>query len=695
MTLRLTTSLRWMTAAIAASVLLISCCSAAERRPNVVLIMADDFGYECVADPLPAAEPLRFEVPGQADAMASLNELFALHQPHAFSDCTLWDAWLPHATLWTGPEPCRRYRRSFLNRRISPEGYVSMQQHRGMAHSEGWPFPAWQQSRGIGFHFSNAGDVWAIQNFKLSPLTSTDGWGIEGADVVGIDPERGLELAATEDVVTITTPTFSCDTQVAPFVTLEWAAEGLGDDAEPMLEWRLEGESEWTTDRQAPFPRLSTADGLRYANVPLHLEEGYQGRLAQVRLRFNQAAGSRLALKSLITAIDTRHPITGALFVRGSSELFLWTGDVDFLKSSIGRMRQAIDYSLAEFAVEEQAHVVVPWVGHDGRSGLVPDGKGGTTQRFGFGVGNNYWDLLPFGGHDALATIYLADALRWMARVEAAVEAHPEWEIPALPDQSAALTQLADRMQADFQQRFWDATKRRFVGWIDIDGTAYDYGFTFVNLEAIAYGMASAEQADAILDWVDGERLIEGDTSTGSDIYHWRFGPRATTRRNIETYTWPWHRPQDIPWGNQVQDGGAVLGFSYYDLMARLQTRGPDDAWARLKEILLWFREVQDEGGYRAYYAKPGRGTLQGGGPPGGLGLDREFMESVLVPQIMLDGFLGFAPTADGWTLNPRLPSDWPSLTVRGIHIHGEVLDVTAHANGRVEVGSSSGGSIP
>jgi hypothetical protein len=95
---------------------------------------------------------------------------------------------------------------------------------------------------------------------------------------------------------------------------------------------------------------------------------------------------------------------------------------------------------------------------------------------------------------------------------------------------------------------------------------------------------------------------------------------------------------------------------------------------------------VQDEGGYRSYYATPSRGTLQGGGPPGGLGLDREFMESVLVPQVMLDGFLGFKPTADGYTLKPQLPSDWPSLTVRDIHLHGKVLTITAHADGRVEV---------
>lgn len=207
-----------------------------------------------------------------------------------------------------------------------------------------------------------------------------------------------------------------------------------------------------------------------------------------------------------------------------------------------------------------------------------------------------------------------------------------------------------------------------------------------MNLEAIHHGLATPEQARSIFDWLDGRRTVEGDTSTGADIYRWRFAPRATTRRNVETYVWPWFNPEQIPWGGQVQDGGAVLGFSYFDLMARLKANGPDDAWRRLREILAWFREVQAGGGYRAYYAKPGRGTLQGGGPAGGLGLDQEFLESVLVPQVMLYGFLGFTATSEGHRIQPRLPKDWPSLTVRGVRLHDRVLDITAHADGRVTV---------
>ena len=186
------------------------------------------------------------------------------------------------------------------------------------------------------------------------------------------------------------------------------------------------------------------------------------------------------------------------------------------------------------------------------------------------------------------------------------------------------------------------------------------------------------EQARSIRDWISGRRTVKGDTSTGDDIYHWRFGPRSTTRRNLDYYFWAWSNPEGIPWGYQVQDGGGVLGFSYHDLMSRLAIEGPDATWQRLKEILTWFDETQAAGGYRAYYeADPARGSLQGGNVAGGLGLDKEFFESIMVPQVMLYGFVGFRPTADGFAVDPKLPKAWPELTITRIHLHGNVFDIT------------------
>jgi len=239
----------------------------------------------------------RFTVPDHDSQSDAINELHALHHGAAFSDCTLWDPWLPHATLWTGQKPRDQYRASLLNRKIDGEGYVSVNQHRGMRHSEGWPFPGWQQSGGTGFHFSVADEVWAIQSFAQKALTNTDGWDIRGAVVEGINPVRGLRLLTTSDVVTITTPAFSCGTIVAPFARLEWAASGLGRESQPNIQWLFEGESEWSSDRQVDFSPLNESDGLKFANVPLYRHPKYAGILNRYRLTFNHAAGSRIDLK--------------------------------------------------------------------------------------------------------------------------------------------------------------------------------------------------------------------------------------------------------------------------------------------------------------------------------------------------------------------------------------------------------------
>ncbi len=155
-----------------------------------------------------------------------------------------------------------------------------------------------------------------------------------------------------------------------------------------------------------------------------------------------------------------------------------------------------------------------------------------------------------------------------------------------------------------------------------------------------------------------------------------------------------WQAPESIPWGNQVQDGGAVLGFAFHDQMARLLTAGPDNCWKAFGSTLDWFGDIRAAGGYRAYYAVPGRGTLQGGGPPGGLGLDCEFFESALEPQVLLYGFLGLRAEPGGLRLDPKLPKEWPSLRINRVHFRDAVLDITATRD-RLTITSQGGKPTP
>jgi hypothetical protein len=651
-----------------------------------------------------------FGVPGYDQAMAELREFYWAHYERGGPLATLWDEWESGPTLWPAVATDNRmntirdrWRAALLGRHIDAEGYVATHQHGSIAHQEGWPFPFWAQGHhGWGWHFSlqNVPEGW--HGTKVQDQT---GWTIEGAQDLGVDPAAwNLELTAPDAAVT-TPEVLDVHPDEAPFIQIRWTAQGLGN-AQPYLQWATNDRPGFSRERIMYFspPTGSTqpmqvlkhapgsaqdvesaAPAFTYTMIPVYRHPEWKGTITRLRICFgNPAPGGKVALQAVFTNYDTRHTINNQNFIRGSAIYFRWSGDVNFLRDNIQRMRLAMRYLMTELGGLKEKCIVCPWVGHDGRPGYTINPDGTKEIHPGRGIGNNYWDILPMGYKDAYATIQYYSALNSMADLERDIERHPEWNIPGGPLRLTPddLGRHAREVKAFSSKLFWNKETRRFSTGPDIDGNTHDYGYTFLNLEAIYYDFATPQQARDILSWIGGKRIVPGDTSQGKDIYHWRFGPRATTRRNVEYYIWPWSAPESIPWGGQVQDGGAVLGFSYHDLMSRLRWLGPDDCWKRLQEIVAWYTDVQEAGGPREYYKDGTRGTLQGGGTAGGLGVDMEFFESILVPQIITDGFLGLRPLSDGLAFNPRLPKAWRSLSVTGIHWHEMVFDVEASPGG-------------
>lgn len=629
----------------------------------------------------------RFVVPGHQAEMATLRELWFLHYPGSGPKATLWDEWLSICALWPADTTDGRmdllrqqWRTVLSSRGMDDEGYVWTHQHGSIAHQHGWPFPFWGQGgdAGVwGWHFSLQG---VPPGWGPAQPNGTDGWARRGAADRGVD-ERAWNLELTEPNALATAPPLRITPFQSPFIQLRWVATGLAGAA-PYLEWTTAEAPDWSPARRIYF--ASPPDGeLVYEMIPVCRHPEWRGEITGLRLGFGNSGPATAGVQALFTQYDTRHPINNSNFIRGCAIYFTWTRDLDFLRANLGRIRKAMRYAMHTLGGLEHRCIVVPYVGHDGRSGVVYE-NGEKRILTGHGIGNHYWDIVPCGYEDGIATLYYADALETLAELEAAVAAHPEWNLPGGADAFAPafLRGHAAEVRAHASQRFWNEETGRFGLGRDDRGILYDYGYTFMNCEAIYYGVANDEQARSIVAWLDGERMVDGDTSQGDDIYHWRFAARATTRRNIDWYGWYWTSPESIPFGGQVQDGGAVLGWSYHDLMARLRFLGPDNAWARLREILAWFAEVQAGGGYRAWYAAdPARGSLQGGGTAGGLGLDMEFFESALVPQVMLYGFLGFTAHPDGIGLDPRLPSDWPSLRITRIRYQSVILNLEATAD--------------
>lgn len=660
---------------------------------------------------IPASFPT-FEVPGHAAEMDSMRALFHLHQGGAGPKATLWDAWLAAPDLWPAIDATsanqtamEQWRAALSTRAMDPDGYVHTHQHLSYAHDHGWPFPVWTQC-GLapdgqpltqGWHFHGPRND-GMYRMTLAHLAGSDkvgekavaAWSLVNAETLRVD-DAGWHVRITGQHAALLSPeNTSFSVFHAPFIQVRW--QPAKNEPAPIcyLEWQRTSDDDFSPQRRVSFSGLSNppsplsnppSPGVQHCMVQLYKHPQWNGPIKRLRvvLADDMTAGEFL-VDSVFTAFDTRHPVNNPSYLLGAGNYYAWTGDHDFLRQNISKLRQALTYCETEFNTRRENHMHIQWWGHDGLPGFDVDSEGKKTFHYGHGIGNNYWDLMPFGGHDLYATSVYYAAVLMMADLEEVIAAHPEWSLapPPEPQTPPALRQHAQAVAKKSNALFWNDRTQRFNACIDADGDPHDYGYTFLNLEAIYYGLASEEHARAILSWITGERLVEGDTACGADIYHWRFAPRATTRRNLDWYGWFWTGPESIPWGGQVQDGGAVMGFSYHDLSARLKTQGANNAWQRLSEIITWFDEVQAGGGYRKYYDGVKEASLQGCGTPGGLGLDCEFFESVLVGHFMLDGFLGFRPRPNGVEIKPQLPDAWEQLKITRIAYRGAVLDVTA-----------------
>jgi hypothetical protein len=344
--------------------------------------------------PAPPEDFPRFQVPGHDKEMATLRELFWLHYPGAGPKATLWDEWLPDASLWPAvssenkSDAMRQAWSTTLSGRIlDPEGYVATHQHASIAHQLGWPFPFWSQGRrGCGWHFSfknTAGPGW-----RPNDLSKPDGWTLTGARDAGMN-EDGWRIEVTNTTAVVTAPPWKCHTFEVPFLQLRWQATGLGA-AEPFVEWTTPSLTNFSPARRMYF-EPAKGDAISYTMIPMYRHPQWTGEVAQLRIGLGNAAPGSVTIQAFFSQYDTRHNINSQNFVRGCAKYFWWTRDLGFLRANINRMRTAVRYVMTEHHALERKVVYTDWVGHDGRSGLERGANGTKNIHPGEGIGNNYW----------------------------------------------------------------------------------------------------------------------------------------------------------------------------------------------------------------------------------------------------------------------------------------------------------------
>lgn len=585
----------------------------------------------------------------------ALNDMLYLYwnevigpNPETGNGQTIWREWNAMSTAWMNTSKHltrsldynQTLKANLLNIQMDDDGYVFM--YDGQYKLQiGWPFPDYTHSSGnsTGWEF-NDGTSNGFLGFNISNQTFTNkAWNI---DTTVNDPyvlKSSLSINAYNSPYiavrmssnnTNTTGTIYFDTAASP---------GLNET------------------KSVSFTVINDGEYHNYY-IPMYKNAYWTGTVNTVRLDpvGTGNAGGKVKVDFINSDYDTRHTVSNSAFILGSSKYFLWNKqDVAFIQANMGRLRKAMNYMQTQLLGNTYNYILNTSWGHDGTSGISP------TVRQGYGIGANYWDLLPMGHKDAYGTIYYYSALNAMSTLEALVAANPGWGIGTNPygETSSTFNTKAGNVKTAFNNTFWDSTKKRYIANIDINNVNHDYGFVFLNLEAVGNGISNSTKAADIYTWLNGTRTITDDTSTGADIYSaFTFAPRATTKRNLDWYTFVWTDPGAYPWGGQIQDGGSALYISYYDVMSRIKYSGIADGWARLKAILNWFKDTQNEGGFRQYYANRSI-SMQGCGTPGGVGLDCEFEESTITPLSFLYGVMGVSAESDSLRFGPQIPSDF------------------------------------
>ncbi|HEY0828273.1 MAG TPA: hypothetical protein VGE40_09275, partial [Bacilli bacterium] len=374
---------------------------------------------------------------------------------------------------------------------------------------------------------------------------------------------------------------------------------------------------------------------------------------------------------------NSLHLTNNINYINAVYKIIAWENSIDFLNQVDGDTTATGDVS-SGMTVGQKVDAAMNYILNslNGSNGLMIIYHSENTGRAG-AEPSNYWDQLPFGYKSAYENIYYYQSLLAMSGIES---------MRGNTSNATYYANLAATAKTNYDSTFWDSTKKRYISTQDIDGVRWDFGHTFVSLEALGNGLGTSTKAADIFDWLDGNRTISGDTSTGADIYKFGFAPRISTvaleNNNPKWYNGGTNSSNFGTFGEWLENGGADFFISFYDIMARAKYKGANNAKARFDDIMKEFAidEIRRD--------PVGAGT----GQAFKHGVIGEYPESGLVPAAFLYAFMGVDATKDGLMIYPNLPTDMPYAGVKDLEYGGVLYNMTTWDN-QVIIETADGGT--
>lgn len=580
-------------------------------------------------------------------------------------------------------------------------------------HSMGWPFPNASEK-----HSSNT-TYWEF-NSSADSWTSNCNATISNGVLVGAASE------ASEVIFNVNGSTKLIDTAHAPYLAFDLRMSGVtGNIKDIYVYYTTSSNAAFSTDKMVKVSELApvtydyseaTESYAHMIYLPMYTQSGWYNATEEktyiygLKIEIIAEDGSTLSgnfgLNYVRPYYDTRYSDNNADYISSVREYYDATGDIEFLKANLTKVRKAVGFYQQMYNQEEQLIDLSYLQGHDGDKSSVYKG-----------ISNGYYDVLYTPKYDFAANMLFCAALEDAAYLEEVAEKKnlgvsksdatiqtagkgSGTSTAAYNETADTLKTLAATVKDKIQQDFWDTDKGRFFAGYDNSSNKVDYGYLMWNLEAVELGIATEAQAEQITKWATGERTISSDKSTGSDLYSFELAPRVTTvQSNFELVDdnnmfSAWYKESQSlgtlkEFGkDQVQYGGANMYTSYYDLMNRITYSSADTALTRLQVIQKWYEKVEKANEsstnktasdfYKNYYDTT-KYVAQRGGESGVVGIHGEFTESLLMLSAIPKGFFGVKMSGDTLKIAPSLPSTMERWKIENMQFNSVLYDLSIY----------------
>ncbi len=675
---------------------------------------------------------------------------------------------------------------------------------------QGWPFPSWYHStnvpgdsadRNLGstsFEFNGKtpqhtwqyqkwvveGGTFAVDSTTYSTNISTgDGYAEFATDSLQVDEVFRFyrsdisELTRAGGIMSVYSPFIELAldfnaTNLEDYYLI-WKTKAGGDT------WFSAAHNEYATTINNIFAAYSDRCYLEM----YHNENWDNQIITAIGIEFRPKSGTALTVGGQIDYIrcqyDTRQSNATLQWLLTLSNYIKYTNDTAALEALMPKARNAMLFLTHTLEGENGLLDISYMYGHNA-IGMYKKDDGTYNFDTTNGVGNGYWDLLASSEEALEANIYFYQVLLAMADLEqrvvdsgvtisttssirnralGAADVTYSYTAESLAALAATVKSNMEKeinpvLQSDGTYAndggFWCSSTGRFAAGINEGtGAILDHGYVYWNLEAICAGIGTDTQQLSIMKWIDGQRTVDGDKSTGDDIYFYEFAPRFSTKDTYEALSaFAYSNVSSLMdscgtcWSKQLQNGGAAIAWSYYDLVARAKVLGADNAYERLQEIQAWYEKVKAAGGtgynfYSTYYdalaeeanatnkswswsefkyiytivdkdaygiyniqqanAKDAEGNVIYDKGPGAIGLDAEFIESITLIKSIPDAFFGMEANGhNSISFEHNLPSKLSILEIDNMKFGGcvyslrttedslQIFDVTETASGTV-----------